>query len=184
MAERLQRQLQRIAPSHPSLNLPFDAFLVDILEDSIREVEAAKAAAQPQQDSLTKKQQDKNYELKQRFHEKWMEWRQSFVECRKIASSKAQQIMRLLPIDWDAERITPISLSVSDVVKFSSWEQGKRANDELELQLWQLESRVAAMTAALAFENEPPTPAYALSWDMKNGGIFGCRLSRFQGKVP
>jgi hypothetical protein len=151
MAERLQRQLYKLAPSHPALNLPFDSFLPDHLEDAIAAVEADKnAALAPKQDAMTEKQQDKAMALKQQYHELWMRWKDARNDCRKIKNMKSQEIMKLLPADWD-ETVGMKSLSVSDATIFKSFAEGKAYNDQLELEKLELEVRLDAMNAALAF---------------------------------
>jgi hypothetical protein len=164
--QKAQTRLERIIPpDHPAralLSQPCDEFIVEGIEDEIAKYLAAKAAAQPQQSAMVERLQDKMSALKSRYHTAQVNHIAVKKAVRRLVGSRCQAIMRQLPMGWEKQEFPPISLSVSDAIIFSDYDEAKRIVDELELETFYIESCTAALNTALAFEELPPGAANVL----------------------
>jgi hypothetical protein len=161
MFERLTRELESIAPSHPVLSRMYDIHSVDILEDAVAEVRAGRMA-EPERPEIVVRLQREYYDKQQRYHRNWMRWKSLRSKAWRMASSESHIIMGLLPANWDRE-FPMMSMSVSDAPRFVTYEEAKEANAALERNVLELESFIAAFQKAEEFEAQD---AGAQAWGM------------------
>jgi hypothetical protein len=157
--ETLRNRLSRAAPpGHPVLevlNGPADWHTIDRLESAIAQVIAEKQQPLITQDAATTRKQDEWRALLERYHVAWVALGEARKEVRRIAHNKALQLMGILPDDWNSRVFPQVSLSVSDVRIFGSYQEAKAVIDEFTPQVICLEGYVHKLDEAQAFWNDP-----------------------------
>src|SRR5262249_47568336 len=148
LCDRLRAELQSISPGHVELNRMTDAFIADRLEDAIAEVRATRMAG-PQRSELVERLQSAYWDKLTRYHRAWMAWRFNRAKANRIDGSPSQQLMALLPHRWQERDFPQVSMNISDVPIFVTFEEAKKANDALELQVYEIEAFNKSLDDAL-----------------------------------
>jgi hypothetical protein len=150
--QQLRAELENIDASHPALNRMYDVHSCDVLEDAIAEVRARRMA-EPERPAIVVQLQHEYHNKQQRYHRNWMRWKSLRAKAWGLAHSPAQIVVELMPANWDRE-FPMMSMSVSDMPRFVTYEQAKEANAELERNVLELENFIAAFQQAEELESQ------------------------------